>query len=88
MIIDLGNNISPFKKQRIFGDCLSRTQTEKVKPVELDLQTANVKADERGMDAFDYASNKRTEMHVLLHPEGGEFSNFTFQLHNLPIFNQ
>lgn len=85
--IDLGNNISPFKKQRILEDCLSRSQIEKVKPVELDLQTATVKADECGVDAFDYAS-KRTEMHVLLHSEGGEFFNFPFQLHNLPIFNQ
>lgn len=86
--IDLGNNISPFKKQRILEDCLSRTQTEKVKPVELDSQTATVKAYECDVDAFDYASNKRTETRVLLHSEGGELFNFTFQLHNLPIFNQ
>ena len=85
-IIDLGNNISPFKKQRIFkGDCLSRTQTKtlsssaclskkKVNYAELfDLmQTANVKADEC-VDSFDYASNDRAEMHELLHCEGEEF---------------
>ena len=76
MITDLGNNISPSKKRRILGDCLSRTQTKsllssfclsekKVNDVELDLKTANAKADECGVDSFDYAP-------INVKPEGGD----------------
>lgn len=84
MVIDLGNNTSPLKKQKILGDCLSSTKKkfisssvchveEKEHSVELDLQTANVKAYEYDVVASDYASNKppnkRDEM---LHCEGEE----------------
>ena len=96
MITDLGNNISPLKKRGILGDCLSRTQTKsllssfclsekKVNDVELDLQTANAKADECGVDSFDYASKKQTQIHELLHYEGEKFLLLLFLLFSVII---
>lgn len=90
VVIDLGNNTSPLKKQKILGDCLSSTKKktlsssvclseEKENCVELDLQTANVKAYEYDTVASDYASNKplnnamNDEMLEMLHFEGEEF---------------
>ena len=96
LITDLGNNISPLKKRRILGDCLSRTQTKslllsfclsetKVNDVELDLQTPNAKADECGVDSFDYTSKKQTEIHELLHYEGEKFLLLLFLLFSFTI---
>ena len=85
MVIDLGNNTSPLKKQKILGECLSSTQKKTLssstclsgKKVELDPQTATVKAHECDAVASDYASNKplnkRDEMLELLHSEGEKF---------------
>lgn len=89
VVIDLGNNTSLLKKQKILGDCLSSTKKKtlssvclsekKEHSVELDLQTANVKAYEYDAVASDYASNKplnnalNDEMLEMLHFEGEEF---------------
>jgi len=90
VVIDLGNNTSPLKKQKILGECLSSTKNktlsssvclseEKENCVELDLQTANVKAYEYDTVASDYASNKplnnvmNDEILEMLHNEGEEF---------------
>lgn len=88
VVIDLGNNTSPLKKQKILGDCLSSTKKKlcrrvsvsekKEHSVELDLQTANVKAYEYDAVRSDYASNKplnnalNKETLEMLHFEGEE----------------
>ena len=88
MVIDLGHNTSPLKKQKILGDCLSSTQEKslssrvcisekKVLSGELDLQTANVKAYGYDAVAHDHASNKplnkRVEILEVPHSEGEKF---------------
>ena len=82
---ETGVNPSPLKKQKILGDCLSSTQEKslssrvcisekKVLSGELDLQTANVKANGYDAVAHDHASNKplnkRDEMLEAPHSEG------------------
>ena len=88
MVVDLGHNTSPLKKQKILGDCLSSTQEKslssrvcisekKVLSGELDLQTANVNAYGYDAVAHDHASNKplnkRDEMLEVPHSEGEKF---------------
>ena len=83
-VIDLGNNTSPFKKQRILGDCLANTQTktlsssmcvyENNNSMELDSQTAVNTSD------LDDASKQTENMQDLLDCKGEDIFNYSFKI--------